>query len=93
VVLTIRPPLQRSDLPGLVRRTCALLCGGGEEPVRVLRCEASDVVADAVALDALAQLALAARRSGCTAQLCGASAELLDLVIFAGLAEVLGRSL
>jgi hypothetical protein len=57
----------------------------------VLRCEVAGVEADGVAVDALAQLALAARRRGCAARLSGASAELVDLVRFAGLAEVLGR--
>jgi len=84
--LTIRGPLRRSDLPGLFARTCSLLAAG---PVVLLRCEVAGVPADAVAVDALARLALAARRHGCATLLCGASEELLALVALIGLAEVL----
>jgi ABC-type transporter Mla MlaB component len=84
--LTIRGPLSRSDLPPLYERTCELLAQGG---VEVLRCDVSGVAADAVAVDALARLALAARRRGCCAELRGASAELRELVAFMGLAGVL----
>jgi ABC-type transporter Mla MlaB component len=84
--LKITGPLLRGDLPALFARTCALLEGGG---VEVLRCELSGVLADAVAVDALARLALAARGFGCRAILCGASEELLELIALIGLAEVL----
>jgi ABC-type transporter Mla MlaB component len=84
--LRIGGPLERADLPGLFERTCALLATGG---IEVLRCEVVDVAADAVAVDALARLALAARRADCQLRLCGASAELSALVGFMGLAEVL----
>jgi ABC-type transporter Mla MlaB component len=85
--LTIRAPLERTDLPGLFARTCVLLeaISGAE----VLRCEVSGVAPDAVSVDALARLALAASRRGCHVQLCGASSELLALVEFMGLAGVL----
>jgi ABC-type transporter Mla MlaB component len=87
VTLTIKGPLERSDLPGLFQRTCALLerCGPGD----VLRCEVGGIAPDAVAVDALARLALAARRQGCHVRLCGVSAELRALVSFLGLADVL----
>ncbi len=84
--LTIGGPLERADLPGLFDRTCALLAAND---VDVLRCEVAAVAPDAVALDALARLALAARRRGCRVELCGASEELRALVKFAGLADVL----
>jgi hypothetical protein len=42
-----------------------------------------------VTVDALARLQLAARRRGCQIRLRYASAELLDLVAFMGLADVL----
>lgn len=87
VTLTIAGPLQRADLPGLLRRTRALLETGG---VDVLACEISQVTADAVALDALARLALAARRRECHVRLNGASRELTTLIEVAGLADVLG---
>jgi ABC-type transporter Mla MlaB component len=88
VTLAIRVPLERADLAGLFERTCALLQGGAAE---LLRCEVAGVPADAVAVDALARLALAARRRGCRVRLCGASAELQALVGFVGLADVLGE--
>jgi ABC-type transporter Mla MlaB component len=84
--LTIRAPLERDDLPGLFARTCALIEGGN---IEVLRCEATGLKADAVAVDALARLALAALRQGCQAQLCGASEELRALIRLMGLAGVL----
>lgn len=84
--LTIAAPLARADLPGLFARTCALLGSGGVEQ---LCCEVSGVAADAVAVDALARLALAARRAGASVRLSGASEELLALVAFVGLADVL----
>jgi len=86
VTLTIRGPLERADLPGLFERTCALLGGAGPE---MLHCEVDGVAADAVAVDALSRLALAARRQGCRVRFSGASAELRALVAFLGLAEVL----
>jgi len=85
-ILTIRGPLRRCDLPGLYARACALLLACEGEG---LLCELEGVAADAVAVDALARLALAARRCGCQARLRGASAELLTLIDLMGLADVL----
>jgi ABC-type transporter Mla MlaB component len=87
LTLTIRGPLARADLPGLIERTCALLSAG---PVDVLWCELIGVAPDAVAVDALARLALAARRCGTQVRMRGASEEMRALVAFIGLAEVLG---
>jgi ABC-type transporter Mla MlaB component len=84
--LMIDGPLARADLPGLFARTCALLEGGA---VEVLRCEVACVGADAVAVEALARLALVARRQGCRVRLAGVSAELAELIEFVGLTEVL----
>ena len=86
VTVAIRVPLEHAHLAGLFARTSALLQGGA---IEVLQCEVAGVPADAVAVDALARLALAARRSGCRVRLCGASAELRSLVGFVGLADVL----
>jgi ABC-type transporter Mla MlaB component len=88
VTLAIRGPLERADLPGLFDRTCALLEGVSPE---VLCCEVAAVSADAVAVDALARLALAARRHGAHVLLIGASPELLKLVALVGLSDVLGQ--
>ena len=86
VSLRISAPLERAALPALFERTCALL---EAKDAKILRCEVAGVRADAVAVDALARLALAARRRGCGVCLCGASEELLALVALLGLADVL----
>jgi ABC-type transporter Mla MlaB component len=86
VSIEIRAPLRREDLPGLFERTCALLAQSATD---VLRCEVAGVEADAVAVDALARLALAARRSRCAVQLSGTSPQLCALIAFAGLDDVL----
>jgi ABC-type transporter Mla MlaB component len=52
-------------------------------------CEVRDVVPDAVTVDALARLQLAARRLGCQVRLRHASEELRELVAFMGLDDVL----
>ncbi len=51
-----------------------------------------DVDPDAVTVDALARLQLAARRLSCRLLLRNASPELLELVAFMGLADVLKES-
>jgi len=86
VSIAIHAPLRREDLPGLIARTCALLANGGSGE---LRCEVGGIFADGVAVDALARLALAARRSNCSVRLYGASPQLRALVAFAGLEDVL----
>jgi ABC-type transporter Mla MlaB component len=86
VAFVIRGPIARGDLPGLCERVCTLLAENRSE---VVRCEVDEVEPDAVTVDALARLQLAARRNGCKVRLCGASAELLELVAFMGLENVL----
>jgi ABC-type transporter Mla MlaB component len=86
ISFAIRGPLARADLPGLCERVCGLLAGGGAGDVL---CDVEGVDADAVAVDALARLQLAARRHGCRVRLRGASRELRELVAFMGLADVL----
>jgi ABC-type transporter Mla MlaB component len=87
VTMTVPSTLCREDLPRLLEHTCALLACVPR--CELLLCEVGGVAADAVALDALARLALSARRSRCEVRLCGASAELLALVELAGLDGVL----
>ena len=82
----IRGPIARDDLPGLCDRVCALLRESGD---RVVRCDVSGVDVDAVTVDALARLQLAARRQGCRVRLRNASGDLRELVAFMGLADVL----
>ena len=86
VAFAIRGPIARDDLPGLCDRVCALLAENGPE---VALCDVRGVDPDAVTVDALARLQLAARRYGCQVRLCNASDELRELVAFMGLREVL----
>ena len=88
VAFAIRGPIVRGDLPGLCARVCTLLSTSG---ARVVRCDVTSVDANAVTVDALARLQLAARRQGCMVQLCNASDELLELVAFMGLEDVCRR--
>lgn len=85
VVFAIGGPITRADMRGLCDRICALL---GEEASRA-RCDVSGVEPDAVCVDALARLQLAARRRGCCVFLENASDALLDLVELMGLTHVL----
>ena len=82
----VHGPITRADLPGLCDRVCALLEGS---TAGVAFCDVSSVQADAVTVDALARLQLAAHRHGCQVRLRNASAELLELVGFMGLRDVL----
>ncbi len=86
VALAIRGPITRADLPGLCDRVCGLLSETGAGDVL---CDVDGVEPDAVTVDALARLQLAARRHGCQVRLCHASDELLDLLAFMGLRDVL----
>ena len=83
----IHGPIARSDLPRLCERVCDLLATTFPE---VAHCDVSGVEPDAVTVDALARLQLAAHRYGCQVRLRNASQELLDLVAFMGLQDVLG---
>jgi len=85
VAFAIRGPITRADLPGLCERVCAFLDECGAE---VALCNVTGVDPDAVTVDALARLQLAARRHGCQIRLRRASDELLELVAFMGLADV-----
>jgi hypothetical protein len=83
---SIYGPIARGDLPGLCDRVCSLLT---TSQAGLARCDVSGVDPDAVTVDALARLELAARRHRCRVELRNASAELVELVAFMGLAEVL----
>jgi ABC-type transporter Mla MlaB component len=83
---SIAGPISRDDLPGLCRRVCGLLARSG---ATVAICDVHGVQADAVTVDALARLQLAARRHDCQVRLRHASAQLNELVAFMGLADVL----
>jgi ABC-type transporter Mla MlaB component len=81
----VRGPIARSDLSGLCDRICALFASSG---AGVAECDVSDVEPDAVVVDALARLQLAARRHGRRVRLRNASEELRELVELMGLDEV-----
>ena len=85
VAFAISGPIDRSDLPGLCNRVCTLLTGNNG----VVLCDVRGVEPDAVTVDALARLQLAAHRQGCRVLLRNASDGLLELVEFMGLTDVL----
>ncbi|MEO8897302.1 MAG: hypothetical protein ABI352_06915 [Candidatus Dormibacter sp.] len=86
ISFAIRAPIARADLPGLRDRVCSLFEASG---AAIALCDVCDVDPDAVTVDALARLQLAAHRHGCQVRLCGASDELRDLVALVGLEDVL----
>jgi ABC-type transporter Mla MlaB component len=86
VSFAVRGPIVHADLPGLCERVCELL---GRSGPGVALCDVSGVQPDAVTVDALARLQLAARRHGCRVRLRNASSELLELVAFMGLSDVI----
>jgi len=86
ITILIGGPIARSDLPGLCRRVCALL-EGCDAAVAV--CDVDGITADAVTVDALARLQLAAGRHQCRMRLRGASPQLRELVTLMGLRDVL----
>ena len=86
LAFAITGPITRADLPGLCNRVCALL---ERSDAGFVLCDVGGVEPDAVTVDALARLQLAARRRGCKVRLRDASDELLELVAFMGLRDVL----
>jgi ABC-type transporter Mla MlaB component len=86
ITFAIRGPLVREDLPDLYKRVCVLLGGAGAE---VAVCDVDGIAADAVSVDALARLQLAARRHRCRIEFRHASPELRDLIAFMGLDDVI----
>lgn len=86
IAFAVHGPIARADLPGLCERVCALL---ERNRAPVVYCDVEGVEPDAVTVDALARLQLAAQRRGCQVRLRRASSELLSLVAFMGLRDVL----
>ena len=86
IAFAIHGPIARDDLPGLCARVCALL---GDSRAGVALADVRGVEADAVCVEALARLQVAARGYGCTVRLRHASASLRELVAFMGLTDVL----
>ena len=88
VAFAIRGPIRRADLPGLCDRVCAVLA---ESTAVVVDCDVAGVDSDAVTVDALARLQLAATTRGCAVRLRNASEPLLELVELMGLTHVLSE--
>ena len=86
VAFAIRGPITRADLPGLCDRVCSLL---ESSAAGVAFCDVRSIDPDAVTVDALARLQLAAGRHACRVRLRGASDELVELLAFMGLRDVL----
>ena len=86
IAFAVWGPIARDDLPGLCDRVCALL--RATRPA-IAVCDVQGVEPDAVTVDALARLQLAAARYGCQVQFRNASDALIALVTFMGLADVL----
>ena len=82
---SIRGPIARTDLPGLCSRVRTVL---RESRASIVLCDVTGIEPDAVTVDALARLQLAARQHGCEVRLCGAADDLLELVAFMGLEDV-----
>ncbi len=85
-MFAIDGPIARTSLPTLCDQVSQLIDTTGAE---VAFCDVSEVEPDAVTVDALARLRVTARRRGCQARLRGASSELLELLAFMGLLDVL----
>jgi ABC-type transporter Mla MlaB component len=86
ISFSIRGPIARTDLTGLCDRVCAILERSNAE---VALCDVSGIEPDAVIVDALARLQLAAQRHGCQVRLRSASTGLIELVTLMGLEDVL----
>jgi ABC-type transporter Mla MlaB component len=89
VAFVVRGPISRADLPGLCERIRASLAESG---ATLALCDVHGVEPDAVTVDALARLQLAARQCGCQVRLRHASDDLLDLIAFMGLRDVVPDS-
>ncbi len=85
IIFSVEGSIARSDLEGLSARVCALMERSG---ARLALCDVRDIEPDAVAIEALARIQLEARRRGCRLKLLHASPELLELVAFMGLSDV-----
>jgi ABC-type transporter Mla MlaB component len=85
IAFAIAAPIGRADLPGLCARVCALL---GSSGAAVALCDVAGIDPDAVTVDALARLQLAARSYDCQVRLRNATVELRNLIEFMGLRDV-----
>jgi ABC-type transporter Mla MlaB component len=88
IIFAVVGALSRADLPTQCERVRDLVETTG---AKIVLCDVSKLEgADAVAIDLLARLQLTVRRLGCRLRLRHPSAELCQLLAFAGLADVCG---
>ncbi len=80
------PTITRADVPAACECLALLIDASGAETVV---CDVGAVVADLVAVEALARMQLTARRRGRALRLRAASPALDDLIAFCGLSDVL----
>jgi ABC-type transporter Mla MlaB component len=86
-IVLVVDSLEPGDVPDLLARLGPGMVAGGAS---IILCDLARLAdADMATVDALARLALRARRMGCAVSLRAPSTELLDLVGLAGLGEVL----
>ena len=85
IVFPIGGPIAREELPALCESFRVAAEGRNE-----IICDIGGIGADLVAVDALARVALTAKRLGCTVRVRGASDELCRLAAFLGLDCVVG---
>jgi len=87
VAFAVAGPIARADIPALCGSVAVLLEASGAD---IALCDVAALPADAAAVDAVARIALAARRMGRRLVLREATDDLLDLLAFAGVAGPLG---
>ena len=80
--MVISGRIERLDIPRLCER---VLDAMEDSASGVVVCDVRGIAPDAVAVDALARLQLAARRRGGAIRLCGVSRELRELLDLTGL--------
>jgi ABC-type transporter Mla MlaB component len=86
-VVALGGPLAPAEIPLLCTRLELLIRGSNR---RTIDCDVSSLEGpDCVAVDALARMALTCRRAGRRLRLRGAARELEELLVLAGLSEVL----
>lgn len=86
LLLVLRGRVRRADVPHLCERGRALL---ESSEARIVVCDVRDLAPDAVTVETLARLRLAARRRGCEVSLRAPSDRLLELLDLVGLSETL----
>jgi ABC-type transporter Mla MlaB component len=89
-IVLVLDSLDQADVGPLIEH---VVPGADPDGPSVILCDLTQLTeADMGTVDALARLALRARRLGCSISLRGPSSELCELLAFAGLGDVLPRS-